>query len=67
MKIKNNHAHVTTQRVLNKFTEINFSVKCMVWLRFCLFQDLTTSKNIDIKMAALATKVEDTNLKIHHQ
>ena len=29
---KNNCAHVTTQRILNKFTELNFSVGCMVWL-----------------------------------
>ena len=29
---KNNYAHVTTQKILNKFIEINFSVGCMyVW------------------------------------
>ena len=33
MEIKKNHAQVTTQRILNKFTEIKFSVGC------CLFQD----------------------------
>jgi hypothetical protein len=47
MEVKNNHVHVTTQKFLNKFIDINFSVGCMVWLWWCLFQDLTTSKNID--------------------
>ena len=48
MEVKNNYAHVTTQRILNKFIEINFSVGCMVWLWCCLFQpNETTSKNID--------------------
>ena len=32
-------AHVTTQRILNKFIEMNFSVGCMVWLWCCLIQD----------------------------
>ena len=31
MEVKNNYAHVATQRILNKFIEINFSVECMVW------------------------------------
>ena len=31
MEVKNNHAHVTTPRILNKFIEINFYVGCMVW------------------------------------
>ena len=26
-----NHGHVTTQVILDKFIEINFSVGCMVW------------------------------------
>jgi hypothetical protein len=26
MEVKNNHAHVTTQRILNKLIEVNFSV-----------------------------------------
>ena len=30
-EVKNNHVHVTTQRILNRFNEINFSVGCMVW------------------------------------
>ena len=38
LSAKNNHAHVTTQRILNKFIEINFSVGCMVWPWWCLFQ-----------------------------
>ena len=29
--VKNNHNHVTIQRILNKFIEINFSLECMVW------------------------------------
>ena len=33
-----NHAHVTTQRILNKLIEINFYVGYMVWLWCCLFQ-----------------------------
>ena len=47
MEVKNNHAHVTTQRILNKFIEINFSVGCMVEPKCCLFQDSTNSKDID--------------------
>ena len=39
MEVKNNHAHLTTQRILNKFIKINFSVGCMVWPWCCLFQD----------------------------
>ena len=35
-----NHAHVTKQRIFNKFIEINFSVRCMVCLWCCLFHDL---------------------------
>ena len=31
MDVKNNYAYVTTQRILNKFLEINSSVGCMVW------------------------------------
>ena len=30
-KVKNDHAHVTTQRILNKFIEVNLSVGSMVW------------------------------------
>ena len=47
MEVKNNHAHVTTQRILNKFIEVNFSVGYMVWLWYCLFQDLTTMSLIN--------------------
>ena len=39
MEVRNNYAHVTTQRILNKFIEIHFSVGCMVWPWCCLFQD----------------------------
>ena len=31
IEFKNNYAYVTTQRNLNKFIEINFSVGCIVW------------------------------------
>ena len=57
MEVKNNHAHVTTQRILNKFMEINFSVGCMVWLWWCLFQPMTTSKNIDEISSPLNIKI----------
>ena len=40
MEVKNDYAYVTTQRILNKFIEINFSMGCMV-------STWTTSKNID--------------------
>ena len=29
-EVKNDHAHVTTQRILNKFIEVNLSVGSMV-------------------------------------
>ena len=44
MEVKNNYAHVTIQRILNKFIEINFSFGCMVWPWCCLFQDLLPVK-----------------------
>ena len=31
MGVENNYACVTTQRILNKFIKINFSVGCIVW------------------------------------
>ena len=31
MEVKNNHAHVTTHRILNKFIGMKFSIGCMVW------------------------------------
>ena len=31
IEVKNEYAYVTTQRILNKFIEINFLVGCMVW------------------------------------
>ena len=42
-----NYSHVTTQIILNKFIEVNFSVGYMVWPWCCLFQPLTTSKTIN--------------------
>ena len=41
MEVKNNHAHVTTHRILNKFIGMKFSIGCMVWPWCCQFQDLT--------------------------
>ena len=46
-EVKNDHAHVTSQRIFNKFIEVNFSVGCTVWPWCCLFQPLTTSKTIN--------------------
>ena len=40
MEVKNNHAHVTTQRILNKLIEGNFFVGYMVLT-------MTTSKTIN--------------------
>ena len=46
-EVKNYHTYVTTQRILNKFIEVNLSVGCVVWPWCCLFQPLTcTSKTI---------------------
>ena len=47
LEVKNNHAHVTTQRILNKFIEIKFSVGCMVLAVMLSISTSTTSKNID--------------------
>ena len=41
-EVKNDHAHVITQDICNKFSEINFCVGCMVSQPNCLFQDSTT-------------------------
>ena len=41
LEVKNDHVHVTTQRILNKFIEANFSAGCLVWLLCRLFQPLT--------------------------
>ena len=38
MDVKNNHAYVTTQGILDKFIEIHFLVECMVYPWWCLFQ-----------------------------
>ena len=44
--VKINHVHVETYRILNKLSEINFSIGCMVWPGFssCLVGHLS---NID--------------------
>ena len=44
LEVKNNHAYVTTQRILNKFIEINFLVGSMVWPWWCLFQHWLPAK-----------------------
>ena len=46
-EVKNDHVHVTVQRILNKFIDVNFSVECMVWPWYCLFQDWTTMSPIN--------------------
>ena len=46
-EVKNDHAHVLTQDVSNKFIEVNFCVECMVWQRYHLFHRLTTMSLID--------------------
>ena len=46
-EVKNDHAHVTTQRILNKFIEVNLSVGSMVWPWCCLFQHSTTMSLIN--------------------
>ena len=51
-----NHAHVTTQRILNKFIGIKFSIGCMVWPRCCLFQHSTTMSFINEDMQPLRFK-----------
>ena len=38
MGVKNYYAHITIQRILNKYIKINFS-RFMFWLCCCLFQD----------------------------
>jgi hypothetical protein len=39
LEVKNEHAHVITQGICNKFIEVNFCVGCMVSQPNCLFQD----------------------------
>ena len=46
-EVKNNHAHVTTQKFLNKFIEIKFSVRCMVLAVMLSISTQATSKYID--------------------
>ena len=59
-EVKNNHAHVTTQTILNKFIGMKFSIGCMVWPRCCLFQDSTTMSPIYKipKSPKLSTKMQ---------
>ena len=46
-EVKNDHAHVITQDIWNKFIEINFCVGCMVSQPNCLFQHSTTMSLIN--------------------
>ena len=46
-EVKNDHAHVMTQDIRNKFIEVNFFVGCMVSQPNCLLQDLTTMSFIN--------------------
>ena len=53
MEVKNNHAHVTTQRNLNKLIEVNLSVGSMVWPSCCQFQDSITMSLINMILHTL--------------
>ena len=52
-EVINDHAHVATLRILNKFIEVNFLVGSMVWPWCCWFQDWTTM--------SLINKIEEGN------
>ena len=41
-EVKNDHSHVITQGICNKFIEVNFCVGCMVSQPNCLFQHSTS-------------------------
>ena len=56
MEVKNNHAYVTTQRILNKFIKMNSSVGCMVLVVMMSISTPTISNNID--------KIEVFHLKL---
>ena len=47
MEVKNNHVHVITQGIGNKFIEVNFFVGCMVSQPNRLLQDSTTMSHIN--------------------
>ena len=49
-EVKNDHAHVITQDICNKFIEVNFCVGCMVSQPNRLFQPLTTMSLINKKI-----------------
>ena len=49
-EVKNDHAHVITLDICNKFIEINFCVGCMVSQPNLLFQRLTTMSLINKKI-----------------
>ena len=58
MEVKNNHAHVTTQRILNKYIEKTFLVD--LWFGCDAdYSKMDTSKNIDNKI-----KMFDFNFEI---
>ena len=46
-EVKNNYAYVITQDICNKFIEVEFSVKCMVWPSTSPFQPKQIFKNIN--------------------
>ena len=47
MEVKNNHAHVTRQKILNKFIEIKFSVEMYGLAVMLSISASPTGKNID--------------------
>ena len=70
-EVKNDHDHVTTQRFLNKFIEVNFFVGCMDWPWCCLFQPqlpcLLLRYTIQIGIFKGGFKSEDTGEFLHCQ
>ena len=60
-EVKNDHAHVITQDICNKFIEINFCVGCMVSQPNRLFQHWTTMSLINKKIIHLLLQPLLTN------
>ena len=61
-EVKNAHAHVATQRILNKFIGIKFSIGCMVWPWCCLNQHWTTMSLIN----KIGSALQKGQLEISH-
>ena len=67
LEVKNNHAHVTTQRILNKFIGMKFSIECMVWPTISLLDFLQilprTINRVRTYMAVFHIKIVHTYAK----